>query len=181
MDASVQFKEIMMKTLVPTLLLAMSISLPVVASPVCDEQFSMKQLHTMTSAYTAGKKYNLEYTLAAIVWQESSAGLYNSRKEGDFLVKSPFHILLKTAYSREGCKNDICRTLVRSRLKYDFDYAAQHAIDEITFWSRPGRTWNQVMAHYNGGYSPNHNYPKLISSKIRYLKKCVRLESESWR
>ena len=181
MDASVQFKGLMMKTLVPTLLLAMSISLPVVASPVCDEQFSMKQLHTMTSAYTAGKKYNLEYTLAAIVWQESSAGLYNSRKGSKFLVKSPFHILLKTAYNREGCKTDVCRTIVRNRLKYDFDYAAQHAVDELAFWSRPGVTWNSMLAHYNGGYSPNHNYPKLISSKIRYLKKCVRLESESWR
>lgn len=148
----------------------------------CNVLFDLSQLHTMQLAYDFGKDHDLEWALAAIVWQESSSGknVVNVINDNPGMkALSPFQILLRTAYNREGCKTNSCRKMVERSLMKEFDYSASHAVMELQYWNRKGKTLRDRLAHYYGGHRPDYNYASSVQKKIKYLKQCVRLEDDS--
>lgn len=137
-----------------------------------DEQFSV-----VHRSYEIGEPHNLGYSLAAIVWQESSAGEY--LVNSDERSYGPYQINLKTAMNRldeqenftKQQKNRLASNLMR------LEYSSLFAIKELQYWlSIHGNDWSKVWASYNGGWSYDHAKPKLysleIASKIRKLKNC---------
>lgn len=150
-----------------------------VADP-CPEFFSMEQLWTLQKAYDHGEPQGLGYTMAAIVWKESSAGLKLSRKDGEHWSMNsygPFHILLKTAKKRRGCSSWNCSG-VKRKLLNDFQYSADLATEELEYWSQRLGSYRKAFAAYNAGNAwsgkKGMSYSRDIRNKIQYLQQCVR-------
>lgn len=152
----------------------------------CNVDFGFDQLSVMTQAYDYGKAFGYEYSLAAIVWQESSAGrrpvggIDNAKRLGyQYMTYGPFHTLLKTAIKREKCKNISCESAVVGKLMTDFDYAAKNAVAELAFWERVRKgNWLKIWGSYYAGYTDNGSmeYALKIRDKVRYLKNCVEFD-----
>lgn len=150
------------------------------AADPCSEFFTMKQLWTLQQAYDHGEPQGLGYTMAAIVWKESSAGLKLSRKDGEHWAMNsygPFHILLKTAKNRRGCKAWNCSG-VKRKLMNDFQYSADLALEELEYWNERLGDYRKAFAAYNAGNAwpgpAGSAYSRDIRGKIRYLQQCVR-------
>lgn len=161
-----------------TLMVAMTAG--VKAADPCSEFFTLEQLWTLQKAYDHGESKGLGYTMAAIVWKESSAGLYLSRKDGEHWAMNsygPFHILLKTAKKRRGCSTWNC-SRVKRKLMNDFQYSADLAVEELEYWSQRLGSYRKAFAAYNAGNAwsgrAGSAYSKDIRHKIRYLQQCVR-------
>lgn len=135
------------------------------------------QFEVVRKAYMFGKPYDYSYSLAAIVWQESSAGkmLINSG-EGSY---GHFQINLKTAMKRVA-PNDVWsrnRMNILATNLLRFDYAAPFAVKELQYWeSVHGRDWKKIWASYNGGWSYDKGMPRKysegIAEKIKMLHGC---------
>lgn len=162
-----------------TLMVAMTAG--VKAADPCSEFFTLEQLWTLQKAYDHGESKGLGYTMAAIVWKESSAGLYLSRKDGEHWAMNsygPFHILLKTAKRRRGCVSWNCKG-VKQKLLNDFQYSADLAFEELSYWSDRLGNYRNALAAYNAGNAwrsrDGKAYSRDIRGKVRYLQQCVRL------
>lgn len=150
------------------------------AADPCTEFFTMKQLWTLQKAYDYGRPYGLGFTMAAIVWKESSAGLKLTRKDGTHWSMNsygPFHILLKTAKNRRGCKAWNCSG-VRRKLMNDFQYSADLALEELEYWNERLGDYRKAFAAYNAGNDwrgqAGAAYSRDVHKKILYLQQCVR-------
>lgn len=162
--------------------IALMVALSAGAKPAdpCPEFFTMKQLWTLQQAYDHGEPQGLGYTMAAIVWKESSAGLKLSRKDGDHWAMNsygPFHILLKTAKNRRGCTTWNCRN-VKRKLLNDFQYSADLATEELEYWNGRLGSYGKAFSAYNAGNAwrgrAGTAYSRDIRNKIQYLQQCVR-------
>jgi hypothetical protein len=143
--------------------------------------FSLNQLWTLQGAFDEAETLENGYTLAAIVWKESSAGvnLYRSdSEEWDMKSYGPFQILMRTAASRRGCDSPRTCRKVKTKLLKDFKFSAALAKEELIYWeNRLGNKHNAIAA-YNAGkswrYNQGQQYLKDILKKAKYLKHCVR-------
>jgi hypothetical protein len=145
----------------------------------CEAQsiLDTNQFEIVTRAYKLGKPYDYSYSLAAIVWQESSAGkmLINSGESS----YGHFQINIKTAMSRvdkDGQWSKMRINVLATKL-LDFEYAAPFAVKELQYWeSVHGKDWNKIWASYNGGWSYDKEAPRKYSNdigdKIQKLKGC---------
>lgn len=165
---------------VAALALMVALSAGAKAADPCPEFFSLKQLWTLQKAYDHGEPQGLGYTMAAIVWKESSAGLKLSRKDGEHWSMNsygPFHILLKTAKKRRGCSTWNCSG-VKRKLMNDFQYSADLATEELEYWNQRLGSYRKAFAAYNAGNAwsgrAGSTYSKDIRNKIQYLQQCVR-------
>lgn len=169
-----------MKSWVVALTLMVVFPAGVGATAQCDVDFKLEQLWTMQMAYDRGVETDRGYTLAAITWQESSAGLKLRRKDGEhWAMRSygPFHILLKTASKRRDCLTWNCGHIKR-KLLTDFNYSADLALEELDYWTDRLSSRRKALAAYNAGNNWNGskgmNYLSQINKKVSYLQKCVR-------
>lgn len=145
------------------------------------KQFSFNQLQTMQRAYNYGEEHDLGWTLAAIVWQESSAGnKVVNWKDPSF---GPFQIYLKTAASHEGFdwELDPRRALdVADKLLIDLEYGAGHAIKVLDHWKiRHSGNYRRMLSSYNAGVNWNSErgtkYANDVVYKLNFLRtyRCV--------
>lgn len=151
----------------------------------CQVDFTPEQVNTMQMSYDYAKGVDLGYTLAAIGWQESSAGVNMKgawiKPKGtpdyyEWRAYGTFHNLLKTVMVREECDDySTCGVFIRDRLLYDFNFAASHAMKELKYWMDVrGGDWSKAVASYYAGwkYKLGDFYYKDIADKIKYLKRC---------
>lgn len=139
--------------------------------------FSDEQREVLQQSYDFGKPYDMGWSLAAIAWKESSAGL----KLANFSDPSfgVYHILLKTAAAHEGVdinSDPKSGINIATRLLWDNSYAADHAITVLNYWlGRHNGDWSKAWASYNGGNNWEGNAPQEysadIKSKLSYLRK----------
>lgn len=161
------------------------LSSTLVVAEECDVFFTTDQLHTLQRAFDAGQERDWGWSLAAISWRESSAGLELVRFEPPFKAENasygPFHVYLKTAMSREGCVDYACAADITQDLITDFQYSADHAMAELDYWmSVHGRDYLKIWKGYNDGFQNTQkgaDYAEEIRGKIRYLKECINLEN----
>ena len=165
----------------------------VVEVPGCAEfnNITKKQQRTLVVSQKIGKKHGYEYTLPAIAWVESTAGINTYRKDIRGGSHGAFQNLLENVVQREykqtlkqnrpvpnwAIKN------IKAKLTNNLSYAASHAVKELDYWQ--ARNWGYFMtiAAYNGGYyaknpkntrihKRSHRYSfKVISTAIK-LKMC---------
>ncbi len=152
------------------------------ATEGCKVEFSDKQLYTLHKAYTFGKRTQRGFTLAAIAWQESSAGTRLQHSDGPHWSQKSygvFHNLLSTIKERDGCSKADC-TDKKKKLLRDFQYSATKATEELDYWKNRLGHSGKAIAAYNTGNNWNSTrgktYLKKINVKIRYLKNCIRFE-----
>lgn len=146
--------------------------------PNCSDLSAMspEQLFTLAHAYRAGAEHGYGLSLAAIAWQESLAGeIRINYSDPSFGV---FHAHLTTVARREGVSNGFVKNQLAQRLVDDMDYAAEHAVAELSYWqSQYGEDWMRIWASYNGGWNwqstAAQNYAESIRNKVRILRSCM--------
>lgn len=145
-------------------------------------ELSHEQKDILVRSIQIGEKRDLGYTLAAIAWVESQAGLYPINANTH--AYSPYHILLKTAMVRRGVENTpFNRSMLASKLVNDLEYSAELALEEIEYWQkiRGKRNTFEWLASYNGGWkasekSESINYANKVMHKIKKLQNCASRE-----
>lgn len=116
----------------------------------------------LVAGYEYGKKYDLGYTLASIIWKESSFGnsLVN-KKDGKYGSFGLAQILLQTSMSRNGVnpKNRKAVEKLVNRLITDHVFNLQEATAELLYWkkyykeTRKSKWWyTHMVASYNAGW-----------------------------
>lgn len=144
--------------------------------------FNQDQLKLLKYSYERGKEHDLEWTLAAITWQESGAGA--KLKNPTSHAYGPYGNLLRTVESRLRDQKfvdtlprvPLTREAVIRLLKHDWEFSSTFAIVELQNWERVHKgNKQQAIASYFGGYTPNtpaaKRYLSQVNSKIAYLKK----------
>jgi hypothetical protein len=115
------------------------------------------QMRVLVKAYEKGKPTKQEATLAAIAWNESSAGeRLQNLSDGRYGSYGVYHGLLETVLERHGLKPTKANiALMAKKLKTDFDFASQEVIAELSYWknihSKKPNTYRAMLASYNTG------------------------------
>ena len=138
------------------------------------KRFSESQIETLKDAWFAGADRDYGWTLAAIVWKESSAGEKLVNPAGP--AYGAFQNLSSTVTRRlhqQGVK--ITRRQVEVKLMTDFGFAAEMAMAELDYWKgRHNGNWNKAVQSYYGGNTPNSPvaiaYREDIVKKIKFLR-----------
>lgn len=151
----------------------------VVHSSDCPD-LSVDQLHTLQEAYDYGKEYNLEYTLAAIVLQESRAGEvligYNVGTDNDYGVAQ---INLKTASNMEGVRGSYGKGVLASKLVTDNEYNLGMAVEVLQWWQNYHKgDYNKMLMSYNAGHNvfAGVGYKDIVVVNVRSLRECINFE-----
>ena len=144
-------------------------------------EFSKEQVKVLKYAYKRGKPHDLQWTLAAIAWQESSAGVKLKNPKADSY--GIFGSLLTTVearlkdkeFTQSLSKVPLNRKQTVFLLKNDWEFASDFAIVELTYWKdRRSDNHRQTVASYFGGNKPNtkaaQRYADTLGKKIQYLK-----------
>ena len=152
--------------------------LALVASPVWAYNFSDTQIQNMHKAYQYGKNVpqsrsgNLDrgYIMAAILWQESSAGI-NCGKNGHAV--GPFQNYIPTVKSRMK-QNGVTKT--NAQIAGDlrsFNTSAHWANVELEYWLKVHNgNISKAIASYNAGWQihKGQGYSRSVLKKAQYLK-----------
>lgn len=141
--------------------------------------FSEKQVSNMQKAYKFGQstnvpKYhgtnlNMGYIMAAILWQESSAGINikNGHAVGAFQNYIP---TVKARLKQQGVTKSTAQI---SKELSRFDRSAHWANVEIDYWLKSHKgSMPKALASYNAGYNvrAGMKYSNSIIRKATYLK-----------
>lgn len=144
------------------------------------QKFDKDQIQTIRYAYHYGKKHDLGYTMAAIAWKESCAGLY--RINFDDPSAGIYHAYLPNVIKRHYKKRNTSfrRNAVAERLIRDPEFASQIALEELLYWKKIRKNnWKEMIKSYNKGFSWEKNktrnkmaesYYEDISKKIQILQ-----------
>lgn len=145
-------------------------------------EFNDHQKQVLQYAYNRGKEYDLQWTLAAIAWQESSAGLKMKNPKADSY--GIFGNLLRTVEARlqdQEFADTLSKTPLNRKqtiflIQHDWEFAADFAIAELEYWKkRHNGNHRKAVASYFGGNKPNakaaQRYADSLNKKIIYLKK----------
>lgn len=165
-----------MKKLIILFLLIMS------AQVQAGYDFSQTQLNNMKKAYNYGMQnkrmlpssrmgdLNLGYVMAAILWQESSAGIECGRNGH---AVGAFQNYIPTVKSRMK-QNGVQKTTnqIQNELS-QFNKSAQWATVELSYWDKIHKgNIQKTLASYNAGWSigKGQGYSNSVMKKARYLK-----------
>lgn len=144
------------------------------------QHFSKSQIQTIHYAYHYGKKYNLGFTMAAIAWKESCAGLY--RINFDDPSAGIYHAHLPGVIKRHyKAKNTAFRrNVVAEKLIRDPEFASKIALEELLYWKKIHKdNWKNIIKSYNKGFSWQkskgrnqlaENYYEDISKRVKILE-----------
>ncbi|WP_034552139.1 hypothetical protein [Helicobacter apodemus] len=144
------------------------------------EQFSPSQKEVLLHAYLAGEAEGFGYTLAAIAWKESCAGVYKMNFQDP--SAGNFHAYIPGVIKRypELKQNGFTQNMVGAMLVDDDDFAAKIAITELKFWYKEHKgNWKNIIKSYNKGYTWQKNsqsntqaefYYTDIANKIKQLQ-----------
>ena len=155
------------------LILFILISLALHANPL--DKLDINQQIIMSKVFEKGKQFDLEFSLTAIVWQESQFGKYKID------LNDPscgiFHIMPRSLIHRVDMDNNSWnRSRLCERLISDDDFSFSAALLELKYWQNywkskhVKRVWSHMISSYNGGYKGNKQYLKEIKQKIEMLK-----------
>jgi hypothetical protein len=133
---------------------------------------SLSQQRVLAKANAFGKKYNLSYSLRAIILQESSAGLQRANYlSGCFGVG---HIRLRTYLDRHNLSKSYKSQVKYMKLLMHNDYVNMRAmVDELHFWLKVhnGNYYKAYASYFAGQkWEKGVEYAKAIQSKINQLK-----------
>lgn len=144
------------------------------------KNLSYEKREVLFKIYEDGKKFDLQWTLTAIAWQESSFGKYlvnpNSQDYGIFQINLRIY---KNRYKYEIEQANVNDNILIKMLTQHYGIGLTAAIAELQFWKevRGDHRWNQIWASYNDGNiisKKGVKYSQMIAKKIRALKKYIK-------
>ena len=158
------------------LLLALML-LPYMVIASCPK-YTQKQEEAIKLAYSVWKEYDLGYTLASIVIQESFVGPYIVKvnpRDGKYGSYGITHINLETAMWLEDVKSpwEAKQDLIPLLLTND-KVALQIAVSKLLLTE--GEPWRTRWAKYNGRGPKAVEYSTKIARHVRKLMTCFTLE-----
>lgn len=140
---------------------------------------SQTQIKNMKTAYTYGKtkmpehsgsRLDIGYIMAAILWQESSAGI-NCGKNGHAVGAFQNYIpTVKSRMSQNGVKKSNAQ--IAKELQ-SFNTSAHWANIELSYWIKVHKgNMPKALASYNAGWnhSAGSRYSRSVMTKANYLK-----------
>ncbi len=173
-------------------LLGMLLAFPIFASPLEGlvkelYKLNIQQLEILSKTFQYGKNFDREYTLTAIVWQESKFGKYKMNLNDPSCGIA--HAFLPSVADRIGLKRNfwnysrLCENLIE-----DIDFALYHSYRELMFWTEYWKNkgvkniWSHSVASYNAGsnYQKGQRYLNDIKKKIKALKIFLK-ENPKWK
>jgi len=128
------------------------------------------QISVIRDACYKGISENLCHTLAAIVWKESDAGLYNVNLQDP--SASWYHIRIPTAIRYTHLRRTKFNyNRVAQWLLDDPDWAGDIAIDQLKYWMKFHHgSWKKAVESYNAGSRiKNYRYYRDIVRRIKVL------------
>lgn len=132
-----------------------------------------EQLEVLQFSYQRGEEFGLGYTLAAIAWVESQAGLYPINiDDPSFGV---YQVNIHTAIRRSDMKDTVLnRNLLATQL-LEIDTGADYALQELLFWQDYRSNWRDVISSYNAGWNMENGrgYMVKVIDKVRLLTRCA--------
>lgn len=147
------------------------------------KKMSESQTMVMVYAYNFGALSDLGFTLASIVWKESSFGKNTiNDKDGKYGSFGLAQILLTTAATRNKVKTKKGLKELRLRLITDHKFNLEEAVRELKYWQKIHRETNKSkywftlsIASYNAGWKGFHSkagktYAKDVLNRIKALK-----------
>jgi len=137
------------------------------------EAMSTHQKMNILTTYKKAEPFNMGYTMASILWQESSAYRYNVS------VHDPscggFHTSLRSVSNRHDLPhggfhyNKLCQRLLNDR-----EFAFSEALAELKYWHNVHRgDWFKIWGSYNGGWERNPRYARQIKDKVDFLQNLI--------
>ena len=153
-------------------ILILGLSSLLLANPL--NYLSQKQYDMFYKTWKKAQPFNLQYTMTAIVWQESDFGKYlirlNSKDCGYFQINV-------TTLSNNHWKQDrICQRLIN-----DYDFGFSVALERFkyfyNYWRSKGYikaiAWKRAVCSYNAGFNwkKGLKYYRGIVKRIKYIKK----------
>lgn len=139
-------------------------------------KYTQEQTSLLQLAYSIGYKYDLGYTLAAIVQRESFVGDHVIRvnsKDGKYGSYGVTHINLETGMWLEGMESSWeARAKMAPKLMTNDLYAMKVSLRKLETVVHLG--WKDMVRSYNGSVrSPKTlDYLNGISDNIRKFKQC---------
>lgn len=132
---------------------------------------SNKQIKNILISYKYGLSNNLEWTLAAIAWQESQGGKYKigtlSNDYGLCQININTHL---RDINKENTPRNISK--YATKLIEDDKYNLKWATHTLLYWKNYHKNnWLKTWGSYNGGFKPNMKYANQIKLRIMALKK----------
>lgn len=162
-------------TLILTAFMGVAYATPHTCPALASQGFSESQIAVMYRSFEIGKINDMSYSLAAIAWKESSAGvhLYNPHDPS----AGVFQITIKNALAYVDWEdNEYNRGRITQLLIDDLNLAAEFAMINLKFWkAQYGNDWRLIWQSYNGGYSGSEaskKYAADIVRKIKVIKQC---------
>lgn len=143
---------------------------------LASQGLSQMQQETLHKAFRAGEPDNLSYSLAAIAWQESSAGV--QLKNPSDPSSGVFMVTTKNALHYAGWEDtEANHAVMYEVLQYDFNTSAEYALMNLKWWVRlHGDNWKRSWASYNSGYNwdskAGRMYSKGVEEKVLTVAKC---------
>ena len=124
--------------------------------------------------FNRAKIDGLQWTAAAIAWQESQFGRWqinmNSNSSWDCGMFQNNTNSVASHYDipyNQYNKKEICTDLISS-----FKYSYLSFAKEVAFWQKVHKDdWTKIWASYNGGHKGNLEYAKMIKARIQVLAK----------
>ena len=135
---------------------------------------SNDQRYIMVKTFMLAKKYDYEYTMTAIAWQESDFGKYViNLQDPSFGV---FHNLIESVANRHNVKGKWHKSRLAEALIKDYNFSFVEALSELKYWEsvykKQPHSWSKIVSSYNSGwnYKNGKEYLDRIKEKIKVLK-----------
>jgi len=136
---------------------------------------SQKDFELLKKTYKTGKIYNLQFTLAAILWQESDIGHYLHNFEDPSCGN--FHKLLPELCKDNGLKPNMWNMSRACDKLMNYDFAVRVAINDLLkrknkyeLLGYPKyKVWRKMVSGYNGSGFNSKVYLDQIRLNIFYL------------
>ncbi len=147
--------------------------------------FNAEQHEVLQHAYDLGKPFNMGYTLAAIAWQESNAGLYvlNLQDPAAGVFQNNIESVMVRHMKKDSTLKDtpFQRSYLAQQLALNMDLSASEALAELEYWKtiHGAGNWVLIWQSYNGGfytlkpgtsgYNTSLKYERKINARVRFL------------
>lgn len=134
-----------------------------------------KQRLVLRHSFEYGRPYDLSYSLSAIAWKESNAGVWRINLQDP---SAGIHMITLTnaidyANIRDTGFN---RNKLAQELVENPNMSAGFAVRNLLFWeSVHGSNWRATIQSYNAGYSNSNKgreYAKDIARRVVIIKQC---------
>jgi len=144
---------------------------------------SLHQQRVLYDVYQMSKNTKYKWTLVAIAWKESLAGIAQTNifdgGKGNAAC-GLFHGLISSVFRRhpEWVPNKFNKNKICTRLILDSNFAFKEAVAELNYWYRKMHgNWFKIWAAYNAGWNfkskKGRMYARDILRRIRILRRVV--------